>query len=115
MKAGGLAAGVFVAGMVQKSLTTLDPKLTGGGLLAGGLLLSAKAKSPLMAGLGMGIAAKGANSLLTGFGLINGIGAVPLIRGTVQKSVGNVLRNPIGGVKVNGVKDLSAIGALYDN
>jgi hypothetical protein len=117
MKAGGLAAGVFAGGMIAKSVSTLDPKLLGGGLLAGGLLLSAKAKSPLMSGLGMGLAAKGANNLLTGFGLISGMGAVPLIgyRNTpkLQNSVGNVMKNPIGGIR--GIKDLSAIGALYDN
>lgn len=117
MKAGGIAAGVAAGGLVAKTVSTLDPKILGAGLLVAGLFLSGKAKSPLMAGVGYGLAAKGANNLLTGFGLINGIGSVPLIgyRNTpkLQNSVGNVMRNPIG--KVNGVKDLSAIGALYDN
>lgn len=117
MKAGGIAAGVAAGGLVAKTVSTLDPKILGAVLLAGGLLLSGKAKSPLMAGVGYGLAAKGANNLLTGFGLINGIGSVPLIgyRNTpkLQNSVGNIMRNPIG--KINGMRDVNTIGALFDN
>lgn len=114
MKAGGIAAGVAAGGFVLKAIPTLDAKISGAVLLAGGIFLSAKGKSPLMQGLGAGLAAKGANNLLTSFGLISGIGSVPLIgyRNTpkLQNSVGGTMKNPIGAVR-----DLSAIGALYDN
>jgi hypothetical protein len=114
MKAAGVAGGVYAGGMIAKTISTLDPKILGGGLLAGGLFLSAKAKNPLLEGVGFGLAAKGANSLLTSFGLITGIGSVPLVgyRATpkLQNSVGNVMKNPIGSVR-----DLMTVGALYDN
>jgi hypothetical protein len=113
MKAAGLAGGVFVAGMVQKAASSLDPKISGGIMLVGGLYLSAKAKSPILEGVGAGIAAKGANSLMTSFGLINGIGSLPVFRSTpkLQNSVAGPMRNPINGAQ----RDLSVIGALYDN
>jgi hypothetical protein len=114
MKAAGVAGGVFAGGLVAKTVSSLDPKISGGVLLAGGLYLSGKSSSPLMQGLGYGLAAKGANNLLTSFGVIAGIGSIPMIgyRATpkMQSSVGNVMKNPIGGVK-----DLTTIGALYDN
>jgi hypothetical protein len=118
MKAGGVAGGVFAGGMIAKTLgtvsTSLSPTIIGALLLGGGIFLAGKSKNPLMEGLGYGLAAKGANNLLTSTGLITGMGSIPLIgyRATpkLQNSVGNVMRNPIGGVK-----DLSAIGALYDN
>jgi len=114
MKAGGVAGGVFAGGMVAKTVSTLDPKILGAALLAGGLFLSGKAKNPLIEGVGYGLAAKGANNLLTSFGLITGMGSIPLLgyRNTpkLQSSVGNVMKQPIAGVK-----DLQAIGALYDN
>ena len=118
MKAGGVAGGVFAGGMAAKTLssvsTSLTPTVIGALLLGGGIFLAGKAKNPLLEGVGYGLAAKGANSLLTSTGLITGMGSIPLIgyRATpkLQNSVGNVMRNPIGGVK-----DLSAIGALYDN
>jgi hypothetical protein len=117
MKLAGVAAGVFAGGMIGKQLTTLSPTILGAGLAGGGLFLSMKAKNPLLEGVGYGLAAKGANSLLVSTGLITGIGSIPLIgyRNTpkLQNSVGNVMRNPIGGIK--GIKDLSTIGALYDN
>lgn len=114
MNAAGIAGGVFAGGLVGKTLSTLDPKITGGVLLVGGVFLAKKSSNPLMTGLGYGLAAKGANNLLTSFGVITGMGSVPLVgyRATpkLQNSVGNVMKNPIGGVR-----DLSAIGALYDN
>lgn len=114
MKAAGVAGGVFAGGMVAKTISTLDPKILGAALLGGGLFLSQKAKNPLIEGVGYGLAAKGANNLLTSFGVITGMGSIPLVgyRATpkLQNSVSGVMRNPIGGVK-----DLSAIGALYDN
>jgi hypothetical protein len=114
MKAAGVAAGVFAGGMVAKTVSTLDPKISGAALLGGGLFLSQKASNPLMVGLGYGLAAKGANNLLTSFGVIAGMGSIPMVgyRNTpkLQNSVGNVMKNPIGGLK-----DLAAVGALYDN
>jgi hypothetical protein len=114
MKAAGVAGGVFAGGMVAKTVSTLDPKILGAALLGGGLFLSQKAKNPLIEGVGFGLAAKGANNLLTSFGVITGMGSIPLVgyRATpkLQNSVGNVMKNPIGGVK-----DLAAVGALYDN
>jgi hypothetical protein len=114
MKAAGVAGGVFAGGMVAKTVSTLDPKILGAALLGGGLFLSQKAKNPLLEGVGFGLAAKGANNLLTSFGVITGMGSIPLVgyRATpkLQNSVGNVMKYPIAGVK-----DLNAIGALYDN
>jgi hypothetical protein len=119
MKAAGLAGGVFAGGMIAKTVSTLDPKILGGGLLLGGVFLANKAKNPLLEGVGFGLAAKGANNLLTSMGMITGMGSVPLIgyrnMPKLQNSVGQAvnpgtMRNPIGGVR-----DLSAIGALYDN
>ena len=114
MKAAGVAGGVFVGGMVAKTVSTLDPKISGAVMLGGGLFLSQKSASPLMQGLGYGLAAKGANNLLTSFGVIAGMGSIPMIgyrnSPKLQNSVGNVMRNPIGGLK-----DLAAVGALYDN
>jgi hypothetical protein len=118
MKLGGIAAGVFAGGMVAKTLTSLSasitPTISGAALLAGGGFLSVKAKSPLLQGVGYGVAAKGANNLLVSFGVITGIGSIPMVgyRNTpkLQSSVGNVMKNPIGGIK-----DMAAIGALYDN
>jgi hypothetical protein len=119
MKAAGVAGGVFAGGMVGKTISTLDPKILGAVLLGGGLFLSQKAKNPLLEGVGYGLAAKGANNLLTSFGVITGMGSIPLVgyRATpkLQNSVGSpnvpgIMKNPIGGVR-----DLNAIGALYDN
>lgn len=114
MKAAGVAGGVFAGGMVAKTISTLDPKILGAALLGGGLFLSQKAKNPLLEGVGFGLAAKGANNLLTSFGVITGMGSIPLMgyRGApkLQNSVGAYMKNPIGGVR-----DLQAIGALYDN
>lgn len=119
MKAAGVAGGVFAGGMIAKTISTLDPKILGGGLLVGGVFLSAKSKNPLIEGVGYGLAAKGANNLLTSFGVITGMGSIPLVgyRATpkLQSSVGSpmvpgIMKNPIGGVR-----DLQAIGALYDN
>lgn len=119
MKAAGVAGGVFAGGMLVKAISTLDPKISGGALLVGGVFLANKSKNPLLEGVGFGLAAKGANNLLTSFGMITGMGAVPLVgyRATpkLQNSVGQasvpgIMKNPIGGVR-----DLSAIGALYDN
>lgn len=118
MKAAGVAGGVFAGGMIVKTLGTsvaaLTPTVMGAALLGGGIFLAGKAKNPLIEGLGYGLAAKGANNVLTASGLITGMGSIPLVgyRATpkLQNSVGNVMKNPIGGVK-----DLQAIGALYDN
>jgi hypothetical protein len=119
MKAAGVAGGVFAGGMVAKTVSTLDPKILGGALLVGGVFLSAKSKNPLIEGVGYGLAAKGANNLLTSMGVITGMGAIPLVgyRATpkLQNSVGSpnvpgIMKNPIGGVR-----DLGVIGALYDN
>jgi hypothetical protein len=118
MSAAGLAGGVFAGGMIVKTLGSAVPSLTptilGAVMLGGGIFLAGKANSPLVKGLGYGIAAKGANNVLVSTGLITGMGSIPLIgyRATpkLQNSVGNVMKNPIGGVK-----DLNAIGALYDN
>lgn len=124
MKAGGVIAGVFAGGMLVKMLpATITPTIQGAALLGGGAFLASKAKSPLIEGVGYGLAAKGANSLLVSFGAITGIGSVPLAgyRNTpkLQNSVagnlsaggsGGIMRHPIGGIK-----DLAAIGALYDN
>lgn len=119
MKAGGVAGGVFAAGLVTKTLSTLDPKILGGLLLGGGLFLTAKAKSPLLEGLGFGLAAKGANSLMTSFGVINGIGAVPMVsyrgRGAgITSAVGNL--SGTGSRTVGAMtKGLATIGAMFDN
>lgn len=119
MKAAGVAGGVFAGGMIAKTVSTLDPKILGGGLLVGGVFLAGKSKNPLLEGVGFGLAAKGANNLLTSMGMITGMGSIPLVgyRATpkLQNSVGSpqvpgIMKNPIGGVR-----DLSAIGALYDN
>ena len=118
MSAAGLAGGVFAGGLVVKTIGSAVPSLTptilGALLLGGGVFLAGKSNSPLMKGLGYGIAAKGANNVLVSTGLITGMGSIPMIgyRATpkLQNSVGNVMKNPIGGVK-----DLNAIGALYDN
>jgi hypothetical protein len=124
MKAGGVLAGVFAGGMVAKMLpTSITPTISGAALLGGGAFLASKAKSPLLEGVGYGLAAKGANNLLVSMGAITGIGSIPLIgyRNTpkLQNSVGGtlsaggsggIMKNPIGGLK-----DLAAIGALYDN
>lgn len=126
MKAGGVVGGVFLAGEIQKMLTSVNPKILGGGFVAVGLLAPKfiGKGSPLIEGIGMGVAAKGANSLLTSFGLITGIGALPYggFRGQpfLKSAVGanrlgnmgngNSLSQPIGGVK-----DLAAVGAMYDN
>lgn len=114
MKAAGVAGGVFAGGMVAKTVSTLDPKILGAALLGGGLFLSQKARNPLLEGVGFGLAAKGANNLLVSFGAITGMGSIPLVgyRATpkLQNSVGNVMKNPIGGFK-----DTAVIGALFDN
>jgi hypothetical protein len=120
MKAGGLIAGVFGAGMVIKMLpASITPTISGAALVAGGTLLAAKAKNPLIEGVGYGLAAKGANNLLVSFGAITGMGAVPLIgyRGTpkLQNAVGATLSGKANGGIMGGIKDLAAIGALYDN
>jgi hypothetical protein len=129
-KAGGVVAGVFAGGMLVKMLpASITPTIQGAVLLGGGAFLASKAKSPLIEGVGYGLAAKGANSLLVSFGAITGIGSVPMIgyRNTpkIQNAVagtmsaefnrnvsgsGGIMKNPIGGIK-----DLAAIGALYDN
>lgn len=118
MKLGGIAAGVFLGGEVVKMASTLDPKILGGSLLAVGALTPKFAKgNPLIEGVGYGLAAKGANTLLTSFGVITGFGAVTndhfsVYRATpkLQQTVGGVMRKPIGAVK-----DLAAVGAMYDN
>lgn len=118
MKAAGVAGGVFAGGMIAKAVSTLDPKILGGGLLVGGVFIANKSKNPLLEGVGFGLAAKGANNLLTSMGMITGMGSVPLVgyRNTpkLQSSVGanipGTVRNPI-----SGFKDLNTIGALFDN
>ncbi len=122
--AGGIVAGVFAGGMVAKMLpTSITPTISGAVLVGGGVFLSQKSASPLLKGVGYGLAAKGANNLLVSMGAITGIGSIPMIgyRNTpkLQNSVGGtlsaggsggIMKNPIGGLK-----DLAAIGALYDN
>lgn len=119
MKIGGIAAGVFVGGQIVKMVaTSLDPKILGGGLLAAGAFVPKFAKgNPLIEGVGYGLAAKGANTLMTSLGVITGFGAVSndhfsVYRATpkLQQTVGGVLRKPIGAVR-----DLAAVGAMYDN
>jgi hypothetical protein len=60
MKAVGIAGGAYVGGMVAKMAPTLDPKILGGALLVGGVLVSEKFSkgNPIIQGVGYGLAAK---------------------------------------------------------
>lgn len=128
MTGAGIVGGALAGGLIQKAVSsaasTLNPKIVGGGMAVAGIFIAAKfAKgNALIQGLGYGLSAKGANTLLVSTGLITGIGAMrtPGYRGTpkLQNSVGGVMRNPISGVMKNpisGFRDPSVIGALFDN
>ncbi len=75
--AGGSVAATLIA---QKAIpSTVNPKLVGAGLLAGGLLLS-KMNNPLAKGLAFGLAAVGGLQLARSFNVVSGL--PPLISGT---------------------------------
>lgn len=116
MKIAGIAAGVFVGGEIKKMVTTINPKILGGGMLVAGALAPKFSKgNALIDGIGFGLAAKGADTFLVSMGLITGIGALPnmgtqRVTPKLQQTVGGVMRKPIGAVR-----DLTAIGAMFDN
>lgn len=71
---GGIMIGVVGGSMLaQKVAPTMDPKIKGGILAAGGLFVASKAKGGLMSGIGLGLSVAGGTQLLKGFGVISGI------------------------------------------
>ena len=75
MKVVGVAVGAVGGRMLANSLgAKLDPKIVAGGTIVAGVILPAKLGkgSPLMEGIGAGLIAQGATSLLTNFGVIKG-------------------------------------------
>jgi hypothetical protein len=69
---GGLVVGSMVATVMQRQFTSINPKLISVGQMVAGVYLSKK-PSPLMAGIGWGMASAGAIGLTHEVGLIHGI------------------------------------------
>lgn len=80
----GVAAGAFAArtiyNMVIKSSPTMDPKYIGIGEVVLGVLVPKFIKNELGSGIGDGLLAIGALTTLQNFGVISGVGAVPVRR-----------------------------------
>ncbi len=72
-EAAGLVLGSVAATIMQRQLTTVNPKLVSGGQVLLGIMLKRHAKSPIMAGAGWGIMGAGAIGLTHEVGLIHGV------------------------------------------
>lgn len=73
MEAVGLVAGSIVATVMQRQLTSINPKIVSGGQLLGAIMLRPHAKTPLMQGVAYGIMSAGAIGITHELGVIHGI------------------------------------------
>jgi hypothetical protein len=109
---GTAIAGNIIGKIIASKFTSLSPKILGAVLVGGGAF-AATNKSPLIKGLGIGLATAGGQVLGQSFGLISGIGAaglrdaVPLIGGAAEYPViGDVYGDrQLEGKILNGVYD----------
>lgn len=69
----GLVGGTVVATAVQRHMTSISPKIISGIQIVGGIMLKSHFPSPLMQGVGWGVASAGAIGVASEFGVIHGI------------------------------------------
>lgn len=73
MEAVGLVAGGVASVVIQKQISSVNPKIAAGGTLVAGVLIKKHSKSPFMTGFGYGMMATGAVGLAHDFHLIAGV------------------------------------------
>ncbi len=73
MEVVGLVVGNIGSVIMQKQMTSMNPKIVSGGQLVGGFLLKKHAKSPLMSGIAYGLMSAGAIGLTHEVGIIHGV------------------------------------------
>lgn len=108
---GGIMIGVIGGTMLaQKIAPTMDPKIKGAILTAGGLFASTKVSGGLMEGIALGASVAGGTTLLKGFGVISGASANRMVAGNLSTRQvnggmvnGNIARNQVNGGMVNGL------------
>ncbi len=122
---GGIMVGVIGGTMLaQKVAPTMDQKVKGAILAAGGLFGATKVHGALMEGITMGLAVSGGVTVMKGFGVISGTSANRMIAGNLaMKQVNGGMvnggmvnggmrqlgRNQVNGGMVNGVSDAESM------
>jgi hypothetical protein len=126
----GAIAGSFLNSAIKKAAPTMPPWAGGAAVAGAGIFLPKFVKQPIVADVATGMVAAGAlfaiNESFLSLPGIAGLGAVPglmsvsrstpklqaTVNGNAFRSVGapGFMDRPI-----NGVRDMQAIGALYDN
>lgn len=73
MEAAGVVVGSVLGTVIQRQMTSMNPKIVSGIQLVGGIMIKRHAKSPLMSGAGWGLMGAGAIGLTHEVGLIHGV------------------------------------------
>jgi hypothetical protein len=127
--AAGAVAGSFLNSVIKKAAPTLPPWAGGAAVAGAGIVLPKFVKSPIVGDVATGIVAAGAlfaiNESFLSLPGIAGLGAVPKTMGyrttpKLQATVNGRSTHRVGAPgfmdrPINGVRDMQAIGALYDN
>jgi hypothetical protein len=112
MQVVGVVAGSVAATVMQRSLSSLDPKVVSAGQLVGGFLIKNNAKTPLMEGIGWGVLGAGAIGLTHEVGLIKGID--DMVAGMMNPGMEDYYEDMgnYGGYNMRGINNSSRVAGI---
>ena len=114
----GVVIGSSVAAVMQRNLTSVNPKLLAVGQMIGGMWATGKV-SPLIQGIGWGVAGAGALNLTHEVGLIHGLD--DLVSGTYQAlpAGGGYMIAPMSGIsndsRMSGIDNFATMSGKGNN